>query len=251
MNTIINKINKSRNIILEILNDYDWDISSVPLLSTNEIERIYNIENHKNSIYSSFGIAAGCNFILKHKNIPSHKLHVIYYNMPIGNQRSIKVNKSLVDKVLNLYTENLIDRDDSTIILINEQISDTINNINDSLNVLLQENYDEPSDIIKDEMKLKNINLDKNFFRYSTIFDIRDFQFNKLKHSLVPKHIPIRDIYLIEKIIKECNAIKSQMPVIWKNDPIAKIIRLTPGNICKIIRHTPEAGVIVYYRICK
>ena len=83
MNTIIEKVSNSRDILLEILNEYGWDISKVPNLSVNEIEQIYNIENNKNSIYSSFGIAAGCNFVLTHENIPSHKLHVIYYNMPL------------------------------------------------------------------------------------------------------------------------------------------------------------------------
>lgn len=251
MSTIIDKISKSRNIILEISNDYDWDISSTPILSTNEIERIYNIENHKNSIYSSFGIAAGCNFVLKHKNIPSHSLHVIYYNMPNGNQSSVKVNKSLTDKILNLYTDGLINTDDSIMIIINESISDTINNINDSVNILLQENYNEPIDTIKDEMKTSNINLEKNFFRHVTIFDIRYFQTNKLKHSLVPQHIPIRNKAEIDNILEKCKATKSQMPAIMRNDPIAKTIRLTDGNLCKIIRHTPEAGDIIYYRICK
>ena len=249
--TIIDKISMSRDVILEISNEYDWDISEVPLLSTNEIERLYNIENHKNSIYSSFGIAAGCNFVLKHKHMPSHKLHIIYYNMPTGNQSSVKVTKSLTDKILNLYKEQSIDKDDSIMILMNEQISDTIHNINDSINILLQENYDGPSDEIQDEMKTSKINLEKNFFRYTTIFDIRFFQTNKLKHSLVPLHTPIRDRSEIESILEDCKASKSQMPAIIKNDPIAKTIRLTPGDICKITRHTPEAGDIIYYRICK
>lgn len=251
MSTIIDKISSSRNVILEISNEYDWDISEVPLLSTNEIERIYNIENHKNSIYSSFGIAAGCNFVLKHKQIKSHNLHVIYYNMPSGNQSSVKVTKSLTDKILNLYTNDLIDTDDSIIILINEPISDTINNINDSVNILLQENYHGPNDKIKDEMKQNNINLEKSFFRHITIFDLRFFQTNKLKHSLVPQHLPIRNRSEIDRILKACKANKSQMPAIMRYDPIAKTIRLTPGDLCKIIRHTPEAGDIIYYRICK
>jgi DNA-directed RNA polymerase subunit H (RpoH/RPB5) len=251
MSTIIDKISISRGIILEILNKYDWDTSSTPMLSINEIDRIYNIENHKNSIYSSFGIAAGCNFVLKHKLIPSHKLHVIYYNMPIGNQSSVKINKSLKKHILNLYTESLIDPDDSIIILVNEPMSDTIHNINDSINILLQENYDSPTDQIKDEMDLANINLSNSFFRYTTIFDIRYFLTNKLNHMLVPSHYPIRDLNKIEEILKESNATRSQMPSILKNDPMAKAIRLTPGDLCKIIRHTHEAGDIVYYRICK
>tara|TARA_Y100001958_G_scaffold30715_1_gene19799 strand:+ start:3690 stop:4442 length:753 start_codon:yes stop_codon:yes gene_type:complete len=250
MSTIIEKVSNSRNILLEILNEYDWDISKVPILSINEIEQVYNIENNKNSIYSSFGISAGCNFVLTHKNIPSHKLHVIYYNMPSGNQSSVKVTKSLTDKILNLYNESLIDDDDSIIILINEPMSETIQKINDSINIFLQENY-EPSDKIKEEMKNNKINMPKTFFRYTTIFDIRVFQTNLLNHSLVPKHYPIRDKTKINHILESSNAKINQMPGITRNDQIAKIIRLVPGDLCKIIRHTKEGGETIYYRICK
>lgn len=250
MSTIIEKVSNSRNILLEISNEYDWDISKVPTLSINEIDKVYNIENNKNSIYSSFGIAAGCNFVLTHKNIPSHKLHVIYYNMPSGNQSSVKVTKSLIDKILNLYNESLIDIDDSVIILINEAMSETIKKINDSINILLQENY-EPSDKIKEEMKNNKINMPKTFFRYTTIFDIRVFQTNILNHSLVPKHYPIRDINTINNILEKFNSKMNQMPGITRNDQIAKIIRLAPGDLCKIIRHTKEGGETIYYRICR
>lgn len=249
MNTIIEKVSNSRDILLEILNEYGWDISKVPNLSVNEIEQIYNIENNKNSIYSSFGIAAGCNFVLTHENIPSHKLHVIYYNMPSSNQKSIKVNKSLTGKVMNLYNESLINHDDSIIILINEQMSETIKKINDSMNILLRENY-EPSDIIVDEMKNSNINISKNFFRYITIFDIRVYQTNILNHSSIPKHYPIRDKNKINDILKNSNAEINQIPGITRNDQIAKIIRLVPGDLCKIIRHTKEGGESIYYRVC-
>ena len=43
----------------------------------------------------------------------------------------------------------------------------------------------------------------------------------------------------------------NQMPGITRNDQIAKIIRLTPGDLCKIIRHTKEGGETYYYRICR
>jgi len=251
MTTIIDKITRSRNTVLEISNDYDWNILDVPVLSNNEIDKIYNIENYKNSIYASFGIAAGCNFKLKHKQIPSHHLHVIYYNMPSGNQQSVKVTKSLIDKVMNLYNDSIINIDDSLLILINEPISDTIKKINDSLNILLQENYEGPNEQIQEEMKVSKINLLKNFFRYITIFDIKWYQVNLLNHTLVPKHIPIRDKSMIDKIINECNATSSQMPGIVKNDSIAKAIRLNVGDLCKIVDHTRNAGDIIRYRICK
>jgi len=251
MTTIIEKISKSRSTIMEILNNYDWDISNIPIISAYEIDQLYNIENNKNSIYSSFGIAAGCNFKLTHKHIPSHALHVIYYNMPSGNQSSVKVNKSIVDKILNLYNENLINSDDSISIIINDPITDTVLKINDSINVLLHENYNGPSEQIKEEMSKSNLHLFDNYFRNVTINYINTLQVNILDHYLIPTHIPIRDITEINIILKKYNTTSNQMPIISKNDIVAKTIRLNVGEMCKIIRHSKTAGVEEYYRICK
>jgi len=32
---------------------------------------------------------------------------------------------------------------------------------------------------------------------------------------------------------------------------MAKLIRLCPGNICKIIRKSEKSGESIYYRVCK
>ena len=252
---IVSKVANSRNIILEISNNYEWDISKVPILSKHEIEMIYNLENSKNSVFSSFGISAGCSFKLTHKHIPSHNLVVLYYNMPDGNISGVKVNKSLIDKILNLYRQDVdttaLDVDDSLLILINEPIKNTIMNINNSINILLQQSYDQPSDTIIKEMKESKYNVSNEYFRYVTIMDINSYQVNLLKHELVPQHYPIRDKVEIEEILKNNNATKNELPKIDKNDQIAKIIRLVPGNICKITRYTSTGGDSIYYRICK
>ena len=249
MTTIIEKISKSRSTILEILNEYGWDISNIPILSANEIDQVYNIENNKNSIYSSFGVASGCNFKLAHKLMPSHYLHIIYYNMPTGNQSSVKVNKSIVDKILNLYNESIINSDDSLSIIINDPINETVEKLNDSLNVLLQENYNGPSEQIKEEMS--DLNLVNNFFRNVTINNINTFQINILNHSLVPTHKPIRNITEINNILEKHNVTINQIPIISKNDIISKVIRLNPGELCQIIRYSKTAGEENNFRICK
>ena len=86
---IIQKVNYSRYTLKEILSE-EWDITSIPDFSDQEIEKIYNVSSAKNTTLSSFGIAAACNFTLKHKYIPSHKLHIIYYNFPEIGRNSKK-----------------------------------------------------------------------------------------------------------------------------------------------------------------
>ena len=51
--------------------------------------------------------------------------------------------------------------------------------------------------------------------------------------------------------LEKCNARINQLPIILRKDPIAKRLRLAPGDICKIKRKTKSAGEIDYYRVCK
>ena len=89
---IVEKVNKTRYTLKEILKE-EWDTSTIADLSDTEIQKIYSIPSAKNSNLALFGPASGCNFTLKHLKIPSHKLHVIYFNLPeIGRQNS-KVTK--------------------------------------------------------------------------------------------------------------------------------------------------------------
>ena len=85
---IIEKVNRSRYTLKEILQN-EWDVSSIPNFSDQEIRKIYSIPSSKNSNLALFGPASGCNFSIKHKYIKSHRLHIIYFNLPeIGKQNS-------------------------------------------------------------------------------------------------------------------------------------------------------------------
>ena len=76
-------------------------------------------------------------------------------------------------------------------------------------------------------------------------------RFNKLEHRLVPRHIPIRNEQDITHIFKLTNSNSQQLPIILRTDPIAKLIRLCPGNICKVVRSSSKCGEYTYFRICK
>ena len=90
-------------------------------------------------------------------------------------------------------------------------------------------------------MNLKNIH----------IFHLDALAIDLQHHSLVPKHEVIRDKASIDRVLDDCNAKLSQLPVILRTDPQAKLLRIAPGDICKIIRVTTTGGEVPYYRACK
>jgi DNA-directed RNA polymerases I, II, and III subunit RPABC1 len=74
---------------------------------------------------------------------------------------------------------------------------------------------------------------------------------NPLKHVLVPKHeIVPRDTHT--EFLKSIRATsKAQLPLIrFHEDMIARIMSLSPGDIVKITRPSPSAGVYTSYRVC-
>ena len=121
---LVNKINNSRRNFKKYL-ESEWDISSISEYSNEEIEKIYNLNTSKNSkLY--FGKASGLNITLTHKEIEDHKLHIIYYNFPELNSPPLKVTKTCADKMNKLYTEEIIDPEDSIILIINEKITENL-----------------------------------------------------------------------------------------------------------------------------
>ena len=246
----IQKITKSRENLKEILGEYDWDVSSLPIYSEKEIEELYSNDLSKNSQLNVLGIAAPCAFTLSHKYIPSYDLHVIYYNFPELGKSSSKVTKSIIDKILKLYADEVFKPDDSLLILINDPVSDTVQGIIDNLNIQLKVGYS-ISTTLQEEMKQSNIQLSEQHFKNVFIFDIRMFVTNLMKHEMLPKCIPIREKSKIDEILRNCNSTRKQMPIIHRNDNIGKMLRLVPGDVCKYIRKSPNCGEYEYYRICR
>ena len=81
------------------------------------------------------------------------------------------------------------------------------------------------------------------------IFIINNY--NILNHNSVPKHTILRDDKDIEKILEFCNCKLEQLPVILKDDPVAKLKLGTNGDIFKIRRKSKTCGEYEYYRVCR
>ncbi len=249
----ITKINLSRKQLKQYLSN-EWDVSPIQDYSNKELEKLYTMNTSKLSAIASFGNATGCNFSLSHKYIPSHQLHVIYYNFPELGRPPLKVTKTCGDKIKNLYTNGTINPEDSVIIIILENISENLEKTIEDLYESSQEELQIVglSDSILTDNSSKEIPFQYSIehFKNIHIFSINSLIVDLTSHKHVPKHECIRDKKIISKICEDTNTKTHQLPIILRNDPQAKILRLAKGDICKIIRKTTE-GEIIYYRICK
>ncbi len=251
-NSTIRKINQSRTNLKNYL-DKEWKTDAIKDYSNQEIENIYkSSHNIKNGIH--FGAASACNITLYHKDIPSHKLHIIYYNFPEIGYPSVKINKQCSDKIDNLYKEGIIEREDSLIIItlnpVSENLEKSINSLYDiGQEELIQNGLSE--NINKENEKLGEDKYNNQHFRNIHIYHLDTLSIDILQHVKVPKHEIIRNNKEIQKICEKCNCRKDQLPVIDRNDAVAKRLRIAVGDVCKITRVTLSAGETEYYRVCK
>jgi DNA-directed RNA polymerase I, II, and III subunit RPABC1 len=83
------------------------------------------------------------------------------------------------------------------------------------------------------------------------IHQLKALQINISHHELVPEHYVIRDQEEIKRIIKDfCLKSKHQLPVILKTDAMARYLGLKSGDVVRITRPSPTAGLYDVYRVC-
>ena len=262
---ITDKINNSRYTLKKILSD-EWDTTVISDYSPLEISKIYNEPNISNPYIKTYLSGFVCNIKLQHKVISNYNLHIIYYNFPESSPDASKqkVTKSIADKLKKLYENEYLNSNDSVMAIINEPVSESIQKYIDNLNIEFQNDLEiiglnsdiiEETDNIKCNDDSKNLKLNQDYnlkhFKNVHILDIDSVTNNLLEHNLVPKHTPVRNKVQIHKILNDCNANISQLPIILKNDIISKLIRLSAGDVCEIKRIDAKCGEYNFYRVCK
>lgn len=249
---LLEKVYNSRITLKKLLSN-EWDTSIIHDISMKELEIMYNNKSDKSYLGS------GCNYTLSNLNIPSHKLHVVYFNFPELHANTTKINKTCCDKLTSLYKQEgienedaVFEKEDSLLIIINEPVSE---NIESNFETMYHTGLDELSSGIHPQLEKEMIEnkfmMNTNYFRNVHIFYVDTLVHNLMEHTLVPTHIPIRDKQEIQQILQDTNTLLHQFPIILRTDPMAKLIRLCPGNICKIIRKSEKCGESIYYRVCK
>jgi DNA-directed RNA polymerase subunit H (RpoH/RPB5) len=182
-----------------------------------------------------------------------------YTNFTITEVNSMKQNNQL-DMLLEKTNEDPISKIKNKIYIryyltkmirpanIHEMIDDLFN-----LEEVLTKN-DTLFIIIKDDMNETILSELKKIWEKDGIFivieNIKRLQFNILNHTLVPSHTIISE-QEVEEIMKKYNIVnKTDFPDISRFDPVARVIGLRPGNVCKIIRPSKTSITTNYYRIC-
>ena len=138
-------------------------------------------------------------------------------------------------------------------------------NVNDSMNIVYHinnkfkinelkkylGNNDHVIVIFKEKinnLNIKNMRDQNNVF--IEIFMMKELQFNISKHLLVPKHEIMNDQVEINRLLSTYSLKKNQLPIILHSDPMARYLNVKVGDIVKITRDSPSAGIAIVYRYC-
>lgn len=178
------------------------------------------------------------------------------YDVSLYNKFNLNDISILQDKdELDMEVKN----DDGHIIRVLFSVNKTLRVKN--ISEIIEEEYAsnlKPDDdlifIVKDDMNQTMRDYVKNLYysekQFVTLFYLPVLQFNILEHNFVPKHIVLSSEQK-ESVYKQYNIQDDEMlPEISRFDPVAMVIGLRPGQLCRIVRTSKTAIQSDYYRIC-
>ena len=213
---ISNYLYESRKVIIEMLQDRGYDVSNYNNFTKSDISNMLNDFN-KNKESHELGTL---DILVKNKN--KNKIYVKY------NLDKFKQSKG-INKLITDIFENILSPLD-TLIFINSD------------RILLKPPKDN-----KVEEYINQLYKKKHFVQF---FGIENLLFNVSKHEIVGKHTLLNQEE-IEKMIKQYNINSiNQLPIIRREDPMAKYIGMRPNSICKIEYPSKSSINYIKYRRC-
>lgn len=210
--SLIPDIYRSRNILLEILEEQEFNVSDYNEFSNNEIH-IMTANNQLDMILSKEDEE-------EDESVnTAQKMYVKYHLGKTLRQPNIK---EYVDDLFNI--EEILTKKDTLLIICKDQPTDNI------------------IDWLKHIWETDGI--------FITIINLQRLQFNILKHTLVPPH-KVLNKRETEEIMKRYNISDiDKFPEISRFDPVSMVIGIRPGQVCEIIRPSKTAVETKYYRVC-
>lgn len=210
---VIKSIYNARTNIIFYLKSLGFDVSQYEKFAMSEINAMKQ-QSATNSQLMDFQVSKS-----NTETSAIETCQVIHYLN--GNMK-----QSILENIVSEYYEDKQqDKQNHSLIVV------TLNPMNDSVTKsvkLLWEKYNE----------------------YVSVLDLPSLQINILKHDFVPKHIKLTENEKKE-FFKQYNVKhETQIPHISMFDPVAKIILLKPGDVCKIIRYNKISLTSEFYRIC-
>lgn len=206
----LNRIIKSRPIILEMIKSRGYNIDKYSNYSIKEIEVMINSMPSKISIELS---PLDMSF-----NKDDGNLIVKYIT-------NAKVRASNISSLIYEMVEEKLQSNDTLVLLVNDNVS------SDSLTEIIN-NF---------QLKQK---------KFIQIFNIESLMFNITEHVLVPHHEIMNQTETANIMSKYNIQNLLQLPLILQSDPVAKFIGAKRGDIVKITKPSETAGEYVNYRLC-
>lgn len=206
-------IYNSRKTVLEIFGDLLFDTKDYVDFTVNEVD--------------AMAINNQLDMLITHSKTQHPK--TVYDNTKVYvkymlSSKAIRI-KAIEDLIEELYVvEEVLTPQDVLTIIINDEP-------NDSLVSTLKYLYDKRGIFV-------------------VVHNIKRLQRNILKHTLVPPHA-IMTNNDVDALKTEYNLKNlQQLPEMSRFDPVALVIGMRPGQVCKIERKSPTSMVSNYYRIC-
>ena len=206
----INEIFKSRKHIVNFLKRQGFNVADYDSFSIHEVNAMYQAKQMD---------------MLFKKEDGSKKTYVKYHSgKGIQIEKSIRP-VSIYEYIEDLFTlEDILTKGDDLIIIINDEPNETI------------------------EKTLRHIwEQDKIFVN---VISMKRLQYNILEHALVPPHTVLSKEDALAVRVKYNIMTDKQMPDISRFSPVAQLIGIRPGDICKIVRPSKTAIETEFYRIC-
>lgn len=209
--SLISSIYKSRKTILELMDKQGYNVDDYSNFSINEVNSMKQ-NNQLDILLEKKNEGSGSS---KRKS----KIYIRFYLTKMIRPANLQ---EMIDDLFNL--EEILTKEDTLFIISKDEMNETIIN------------------------ELKHIWEKDGIF--IVIENIKRLQYNILNHSLVPEHTIISEKE-VEEVMKKYNIKnKVEFPDISRFDPVARVIGLRPGDVCKIIRPSKTAITTEYYRVC-
>ena len=207
----IQKLFKSRTVLLEMARLRGYNTDPYASFSLNEIEIMFKNTEKKTSAELGTLDMTMLNKLgskMYVKNLMASKLRVNNF-------------KSLIDDMLEGYVKT----GDEVVFIVKDKINN-MDNFNNMLDTYLVTN---------------NV--------FIQIFSLDNLLFNITQHNLVPEMVVVSP-EVRDKLLEKYSSNITQFPQILKSDPHAKFLGVRKGDMCKITRASETAGSCVTYRMC-
>ena len=211
----INKLEKSRGVILQMLEDRGYDVSKYKNYSINEIDTMY--KNTPTKVQKELlPLDILCN------NTRSNSKLIVKY---VFNSKIKPAN--IESLVADMKEDNILEENDCIIFITKDRITN-------------EYVFDTQLDVIS-----KKLNIFVQIFWLDTLI------INITHHELVPKHTIISNEEKTNLLVKYDINNLTQLPIILKTDPIAKYLGMKRGDVCEIKRPSETSGIYLCYRYCQ